>query len=88
MLCTDSKVMSGQIEKEGIAREPTLERYLALVQRMESSFRGFIVEYIECNKNAEADELENAAARNTAMPANVFFQVPEDASVKTVLPKP
>jgi ribonuclease HI len=31
VLCTDSKVVAGQIEKECIAREPTLGRYLALV---------------------------------------------------------
>jgi ribonuclease HI len=31
VLRTDSKVVSGQIEKECIARETTLERYLALV---------------------------------------------------------
>jgi ribonuclease HI len=31
VLHTYSKVVSGQIEKEYIAREPTLERYLALV---------------------------------------------------------
>jgi ribonuclease HI len=31
MLRTDSKVVSGQIEKECIAREPTSEKYLALV---------------------------------------------------------
>jgi hypothetical protein len=57
VLRTDSKVVSGQIEKECIAREPTLERYLAL-------------------------------ARNTAMPTDVFFQVLEDASIKTVLSEP
>jgi ribonuclease HI len=42
-----SKVVAGQIEKECIAREPTLERYLALVKRMENYFKGFIVKYIE-----------------------------------------
>jgi ribonuclease HI len=47
VLGTDSKVVSGQIEKECIAREPTLERYLVLVQSMESYFRGFKVEYIK-----------------------------------------
>jgi hypothetical protein len=31
VLHTDSKVVSGQIEKECITREPTLEKYLALV---------------------------------------------------------
>jgi tRNA nucleotidyltransferase/poly(A) polymerase len=55
---------------------------------MESYFKGFIVEYIEHNKNVEADDLVKAAARNTPMSADVFFQVLEDASVKTVLPEP
>jgi ribonuclease HI len=57
VLRTDSKLLAGQIEKECIAREPTLERYLTLVRRMESYFKGFIVEHIYCNKNTEADEL-------------------------------
>jgi ribonuclease HI len=43
MLRTNSKVVSEQIEKECIAREPTLEKYLALVQRMENHFKGFTV---------------------------------------------
>jgi hypothetical protein len=88
VLHTDSKVAAGQIEKECIAWEPTLERYLALVQRMESYFKGFTVEYIKCNKNVKADDLAKVAAHNTAMPVDVFFQVLEDASVKTVLPEP
>jgi hypothetical protein len=65
-----------------------LEKYLALVCRMENYFKGFTVEYIEWNKNTEADELAKAAARNTLMPLDVFHQVLEDASVKTVLPEP
>jgi hypothetical protein len=88
VLHTDSNVVSGQIKKECIAREPTLERYLALDRRMESYFRGFIVEYIERNKNAKADDLVKAATCNTPMPADIFFQVLKDASVKTVLPEP
>jgi hypothetical protein len=55
---------------------------------MQSYFRGFTVEYIERNKNAEGDELAKAATRNTLMPVDVFFQVLEDASVKIVLPEP
>jgi ribonuclease HI len=35
ILRTDSKMVTGQIEKECIAREPTFEKYLALVRRME-----------------------------------------------------
>jgi hypothetical protein len=85
---TDSKVVSGWIEKECIAREPTLEKYLALVQRMENYFKGFTVKYIERNKNTEAYDLAKAAACNILMPAYVFFQVLQDALVKTILPEP
>jgi hypothetical protein len=46
------------------------------------------VEYIERNKNVKADDLVKAAACNTPMSTDVFFQVLEDASVKTVLPEP
>jgi hypothetical protein len=84
----DSKVASEQIEKECIGREPTLEKYLALVRRMERYFKGFTVEYIDQNKNTEVDDLVKAAAHNNTMPTDVFFQVLEEASVKTVLPKP
>jgi ribonuclease HI len=65
VLHTDSKVVSGQIQKECIAKKPTLERYLALVRRMETYFKEFTVEYIECNKNTEADDLAKAVAHNT-----------------------
>jgi ribonuclease HI len=80
----DSKVFTGQIEKECITRELTLERYLALIRRMEIYFKGFTVEYIERAKNAEADKLVKAAAHNTPLPADVFLQVISDASIKIV----
>jgi hypothetical protein len=44
---TDLKVVSSQIEKECITREPTLEKYLALVRRMKNHVKGFTVEYNE-----------------------------------------
>jgi hypothetical protein len=40
-------VTAGQIEKECMARDATLERYLVIVKRMENYFKGFTVEYIE-----------------------------------------
>jgi hypothetical protein len=46
------------------------------------------VEYIKHNKNAEADQLVKATAHNTPMPTDVFFQVVEDASIKTVSLEP
>jgi hypothetical protein len=79
-LCIASKVVAGQIEKECITREPTIKRYLALVTRMGSYFKGFTVEYIEKTKNAEVDELARAVGRNTPLPADVFFQVISYAS--------
>jgi ribonuclease HI len=75
ILHIDSKVVAGPLEKECIVREPTLERYLALVRRMESYFKGFTVVHIERNKNSEADELAKAVACNTLLSADVFFQV-------------
>jgi ribonuclease HI len=84
---TDSKVAS-QIEKECIARDENLERYLASVRRMEKFFKGFTIQHIERNKNEEADELAKAAARKEVIPLDVFFQVIEDPSVKTVEPEP
>jgi hypothetical protein len=47
VLDTYSKVASEQIEKECIAGEPTLEKYLDLDGKMENYFKGFTVEYIE-----------------------------------------
>jgi hypothetical protein len=47
VLDTYSKVVSEQIEKECIAGEPTLEKYLDLDGKMENYFKGFTVEYIE-----------------------------------------
>jgi hypothetical protein len=52
ILKTDFNVIGSQIEKECIARDETLERYLAAVRRMERFFNGFTVQYIERAKNA------------------------------------
>jgi hypothetical protein len=88
ILKIDSKVIASQIEKECIARDETLERYLAVVRRMERFFKGFTVQYIERAKNAEVDELTTAAAKKAVLPPDVFFKVVEDPSVKTVEPEP
>jgi ribonuclease HI len=87
-LRTESQVVAGQIEKECIAREPTLEWYLALIRRMESYVNVFAVEYIERTENAKANELAKATAHNTPLPADVFFQVIWDASIKIVEAEP
>jgi hypothetical protein len=58
----DSNVIAAQIEKECIAIDATLEKYLALIRRMENYFKGFSVEHIKRNKNVETDELAKVAA--------------------------
>jgi hypothetical protein len=55
---------------------------------MERYFKRFTVEYIEHNKDIEAYDLAKAATHNSSMSADIFFQVLEDALVKTVLPEP
>jgi hypothetical protein len=87
-LKTYSKVVASQIEKECMARDATLERYLAVIRRIENYFKGFAVEYIERTKNTEIDKLAKAAVKKAVLPPNVFFQVIEDPSVKTVEPQP
>jgi ribonuclease HI len=83
---TDSKVIAGQIEKECITRDATLEKYLALVRRMKNYINGFTVENIKRSKNVEADELVKAVARKTTLPPIVFIQTIEDSTVKTIEP--
>jgi hypothetical protein len=61
-----------------------LEKYLALVRRMENYFRGFSVKHIDRNKNTVAHELAKANARKIALHPDVFFQTNEDLSVKTI----
>jgi ribonuclease HI len=43
ILKTDSKVISGHIDKSSKARDPKLEKYLDIVQRLEASFEGLSV---------------------------------------------
>jgi ribonuclease HI len=63
MLKLDSKVVASQIEKECMASNTTLERYLGAIRRMEKYIKRFTIEYIERMKNIEADELAKAAAK-------------------------
>jgi hypothetical protein len=51
-------------------------------------FKGFTVDYIDKNKNSEADELAKAAARNTPLPADVYWQMIIDTSIKTTESEP
>jgi hypothetical protein len=74
ILKMDSKVIASQIEKECMARDATLEKYLAIIRMMENYFKGFTVEYVERTKHTEANELAKPAARKIVLPPDMFFQ--------------
>jgi hypothetical protein len=57
-------------------------------QKDGESLQGFHDGYIERSRNTEADELAKVAAHNMPLPADVFFQVMEDALVKTIKSEP
>jgi ribonuclease HI len=69
----DSEVVASQIEKECMARDTTLEKYLAIIRRTENYFMGFTIEHIERTKNIEIDELAKAATKKAVLPPDVFF---------------
>jgi hypothetical protein len=56
----------------------------SLSQKNDFFPKGFTVEYIDRNKNTEANELAKVAAHNTPLPADVFLQIISDASIKTI----
>jgi hypothetical protein len=53
-------------------------------QKNGKKFNGFTIEYIDRNKNAKADELMKATARNTPLPVDVFLQTISDALIKMI----
>jgi hypothetical protein len=71
----------GHVEKEFIAKEPELIKYLAAVRRMEKHFAGFTFCHIPRSKNARADELAKVATQRAPMPADVYYQ---ELSVKAI----
>jgi hypothetical protein len=57
-------------------------------QKNGNFFNGFTVEYIDRNKNSEANELIKVAVRNKPLLADVFLQTIIDTSIKTIEPEP
>jgi hypothetical protein len=84
---TDSKVIQEHIEKENEAKNPVLMKYLEKVREMERHFKGYSVQHIPRDDNNQADKLAKAAARNQAMPPDVFFEIIKEPSIKEAKPK-
>ena len=72
---TDSQVMAGQVEKEYVAREPELAKYLATVRALERRFQRFTLKYIPRAENTKADERAKAATNNTPILEGTFCQI-------------
>jgi hypothetical protein len=54
---------------------------------MERHFKDYSVQHIPRDDNNEADKLAKAAARNQAMPLDVFFEIIKELSIKETKPK-
>ena len=81
ILKTDSQVISGHVDKSK-ARDLKLEKYLDIVQRLESSFEGFSVKNIPRGENEHADLLAKSAAQGLPLPPKVFFETIKAPSVE------
>jgi ribonuclease HI len=84
---TNSKVIQEHIEKVSEARNLVLMKYLEKVREMERHFKGYLVQHIPRDDNNEADKLAKAAARNHAMPPDVFFKIIKEPSIQESKPK-
>jgi hypothetical protein len=80
-------VIQEHIEKESEARNPVLMKYLEKVREIERHFKGYSVQHIPRDDNNEADKLAKAAARNHAMPPDVFFEIIKEQSIQESKPK-
>ena len=86
LIKTDSRVVAGQVEKEYLAHNPELARYLAAVRGLERRFKGFSLQYIPRADNSEVDELAKATANNVALPEGTFYQTLQAPATES-LPK-
>jgi hypothetical protein len=72
---TDSKIVTGQIEKDCSVRDPVLLQYLSVVRSMEKQFKGFTLHHIERSKNEEADMIAKSAAKGDSIHSGVLFHM-------------
>jgi ribonuclease HI len=52
---TDSKVVTGQVQKEYSAKDHALMQYLTAVRSLERQFKGFTLQHVDRAKNEEAN---------------------------------
>lgn len=75
ILKSDSQVITCQVDKTRKARNPTVEKYLVTVRRMEGSFEVFSIKNISRADNEHDKMLAKLAAQGLPLPHKVFFEV-------------
>jgi ribonuclease HI len=81
---SDSKLITGHINKFNRALKPELVKYLAAVWGMEKYFLGFSIRSFLMAQNILADKLEEAAAQQEPLSADVFLKTVRQGSVNCV----
>jgi hypothetical protein len=80
-------IIQEHIEKEREVKNPVLIKYLEKVREMERHFKGYSDQHTLRDDNNEVDKLAKVAARNQAMPPDVFFEIIKEPSIKKEKPK-
>lgn len=75
ILKSNSQVIIGLVDKSSKARNPALEKYLNIVERMEGSLEGFSIKNIPIEDNEHVDMLAKIVAQGFPLPREVFFEV-------------
>ena len=80
----DFQVIAEQVEKEYMAREPKLVKYLATVRALERRFQGFTLQCIPRAENSKIDDLAKATTNNLPIPKGTFYQVLQSPATQTI----
>lgn len=82
ILKSNSQVIIGLVDKSSKARNPALEKYLNIVERMEGSLEGFSIKNIPREDKEHVDMLAKIVAQGFPLPREVFFEVLSAPSVE------
>jgi hypothetical protein len=85
ILKSDSQVITSQVYKSSKAKNPTLEKYLDMVRRIESSFERFSVKNIPRLDNENGDMLAKSTALGLPLPPKVILKTPSMELMKRVI---
>jgi hypothetical protein len=80
----DSHIVAGQDEKEYLAHNQELAKYLPVVRGLERRFKGFTLRHIPRSEKNEVNELAKAAANNLPIPPETFYQVLKSRATELV----